>query len=113
MHYTEVPKVSQFSREPFPHHWERYQKLDGTSVAAEYVLQLFHRYHFFYDRFCTSLLAIHRMRKYYKLILSVITFVSVICFIFYKTQYDRLYNVLEVLEFFGASEKAGIAATGY
>ena len=53
------------------------------------------------------------MRKYYKLILSVITFVSVICFIFYKTQYDRLYNVLEVLEFFGASEKAGIAATGY
>ena len=51
MHYTEVPKVSQFSREPFPHHWERYQKLDGTSVAAEYVLQLFHRYHFFLRSF--------------------------------------------------------------
>ena len=25
MHYTEFPKVSQFAREPFPHHWERYQ----------------------------------------------------------------------------------------
>ena len=27
-----------------------------------------------------------------------------VCFLFYKTQYDKLYNVLQVLEFFGSSE---------
>ncbi len=41
------------------------------------------------------------MRKYYKLALVVVTVVSLVCFVFYKTQYDRLYNVLQVLEFFG------------
>lgn len=41
------------------------------------------------------------MRKYYKLVLVVVTVVSLVCFLFYKTQYDKLYNVLQVLEFFG------------
>lgn len=42
-----------------------------------------------------------KMRKYYKLVLVVVTVISLVSFIFYKTQYDKLYNVLEVLEFFG------------
>lgn len=42
-----------------------------------------------------------KMRKYYKLVLVVVTVVSLVCFLFYKTQYDKLYNVLQVLEFFG------------
>ena len=41
------------------------------------------------------------MRKYYKLCLFIVTAVSLVFLIFYKTQYDRLYNVLQVLEFFG------------
>ena len=41
------------------------------------------------------------MRKYYKLALLTVTVVSVVCLVFYKAQYDKLYNVLEVLEFFG------------
>jgi hypothetical protein len=41
------------------------------------------------------------MRKYYKLVLVTVTAISLFCLIFYKTQYDKLYNVLEVLEFFG------------
>ena len=42
-----------------------------------------------------------KMKKYYKLVLVVVTVISLVSFIFYKTQYDKLYNVLEVLEFFG------------
>ena len=45
-----------------------------------------------------------KMRKYYKLLLVIVTVVSLVCFIFYKTQYDKLYNVLEVLEFFGNND---------
>ena len=36
------------------------------------------------------------MRKYYKLALLTVTVVSVVCLVFYKAQYDKLYNVLEV-----------------
>ncbi len=46
------------------------------------------------------------MKNYYKLILVTVTVVSVVCFLFYKTQYDKLYNVLEVLEFFGTEPDA-------
>ena len=42
-----------------------------------------------------------KMRKYYKLFMIVVTLVSVVCLLFYKTQYEKLYKVLEVLEFFG------------
>ena len=34
----------------------------------------------------------------------VVTAVSLICLIFYKSQYDKLYNVLEVLELFGSKD---------
>lgn len=47
------------------------------------------------------------MRKYYKLALFLVAAFSFICFLFYKTQYDKLYNVLEVLEFFGNGKSAG------
>ena len=42
------------------------------------------------------------MRKYYTLVLITVTVVSFVCLVFYKTQYDKLYNVLQVLEFFGS-----------
>ena len=42
------------------------------------------------------------MRKYYTLVLITVTLVSLVCLVFYKTQYDKLYNVLQVLEFFGS-----------
>ncbi len=41
------------------------------------------------------------MRKYYKLSLLIVTGVSLTFLVFYKSQYDKLYNVLQVLEFFG------------
>jgi len=47
------------------------------------------------------------MRKYTKLSLVIITAFSVICFLFYKIQYDKLYNVLQVLEFFGTADQSG------
>ena len=41
------------------------------------------------------------MRKISKCLLIVVTLVSLACVLFYKQQYDKLYNVLQVLEFFG------------
>ena len=49
------------------------------------------------------------MKKYYTLVLITVTVVSVVCLVFYKTQYDKLYNVLQVLEFFGSESKSGKA----
>jgi len=46
----------------------------------------------------------NKMKKYLKLVLVVIAVVSLISFIFYKHKYDRLYNVMEVLEIFGTPE---------
>ena len=46
------------------------------------------------------------MRKYYTLVLITVTVVSFVCLVFYKTQYDKLYNVLQVLEFFGSEPKS-------
>ena len=53
-----------------------------------------------------------KMRKYSKLLLIVITLVSLVCFVFYKTQYDKLYNVLQVLEFFGDGTNGDILGKG-
>ena len=47
------------------------------------------------------------MRKYYKLLLLVITALSVVFLLFYKTQYDKLYGVLQVMEFFGEGREDG------
>merc|ERR1711971_574916 len=44
---------------------------------------------------------ITKMKKYTKLILSVVAVISFFSFIFYKFRYDRLYNVMQVLEVFG------------
>ncbi len=41
------------------------------------------------------------MRKYYQLILLILSAISILCFVFYKHEYDRLRKVLEVLDFFG------------
>lgn len=41
------------------------------------------------------------MRKVSKCALLLVAIICFICFLFYKTRYDKLYNVLEVLEFFG------------
>ena len=49
-----------------------------------------------------------KMRKFSKLFLAVLTVVSFVFFLFYKIQYDKLYNVLQVLEFFGDAEKAAV-----
>jgi len=49
------------------------------------------------------LLAI-KMKKISKCLLLVVAGVSLVCLIFYKTQYDKLYNVLQVLEFFGSQD---------
>lgn len=43
------------------------------------------------------------MRKYYQLLLFVLSAISILCFVFYKHEYDRLRKVLEVLDFFGPS----------
>lgn len=43
------------------------------------------------------------MRKYYQLLLFILSVVSILCFVFYKHEYDRLRKVLEVLDFFGPS----------
>ena len=43
------------------------------------------------------------MRKYYQLLLFILSAVSILCFVFYKHEYDRLRKVLEVLDFFGPS----------
>lgn len=42
------------------------------------------------------------MKKYTQLILLVSTVLSILCFVFYKHEYDRLKKVLEVLDFFGS-----------
>lgn len=43
------------------------------------------------------------MRKYYQLILFILLIVSLVCFVIYKHEYDRLRNVLEVLNVFGST----------
>ena len=60
------------------------------------------------------------MRKYYQLILFLLSIVSLVCFVIYKHEYDRLRNVLEVLNVFGStitdvpqiSELQGICSNG-
>ena len=56
------------------------------------------------------------MKKYYQLVLIVITSLSLLCFVFYKHEYDRLRKVLEVLDFFGTgkvtTERLLIASSG-
>jgi len=49
-----------------------------------------------------------KMKKYTKLILSVIAVVSFFSFIFYKFRYDRLYNVMQVLEVFGTPDDPSV-----
>merc|ERR1711936_402747 len=49
-----------------------------------------------------------KMKKYTKLILSVVAVVSFFSFIFYKFRYDRLYNVLQVLEVFGTPDDPSV-----
>lgn len=44
------------------------------------------------------------MKKYTKLVLVVTALLSTLCFLFYKFRYDRLYNVLQVLEVFGTPD---------
>ncbi len=44
------------------------------------------------------------MKKISKCFLIVVTLMSLSFLVFYKTQYDKLYNVLQVLEFFGNRE---------
>jgi len=58
---------------------------------------------------CCNLL---KMRKYSKLTLVIVTVVSLICFLFYKVQYDKLYNVLQVLEFFGNANQPPASGAG-
>lgn len=41
------------------------------------------------------------MKRVSKLALTLAAVVSFLFFLVYKTRYDRLYSVLEVLEFFG------------
>jgi len=43
-----------------------------------------------------------KMKKYSKLGLVLITLISSVFFLFYKLRYDRLYNVMQVLEVFGS-----------
>ena len=45
------------------------------------------------------------MKRLSKLALALLALVSFLCFLFYKSRYDKLYSVLEVLEFFGDEEK--------
>eukprot|EP00092_Neocalanus_flemingeri_P052211 GFUD01060957.1.p2 GENE.GFUD01060957.1~~GFUD01060957.1.p2 ORF type:complete len:113 (+),score=49.24 GFUD01060957.1:75-413(+) len=44
------------------------------------------------------------MKKYTKLVLTVVAIISSLCFIIYKYRYDRLYNVMQVLEVFGTPD---------
>ena len=41
------------------------------------------------------------MKRYYQLLLVILSVVSVLCCVFYKHEYDRLRKVLEILDFFG------------
>ena len=44
--------------------------------------------------------------------LALVALASFLCFLFYKHRYDKLYSVLEVLEFFGgsgASDRASVS----
>lgn len=52
------------------------------------------------------------MKKISKLALLVAASVSFVCFVFYKYQYDKLYNVLQVLEFFGSPETPDSSGKG-
>ena len=45
-----------------------------------------------------------KMKKISKCLLLIVSLLSLVCLIFYKTQYDKLYNVLQVLEFFGSQD---------
>ncbi|KAI9560301.1 hypothetical protein GHT06_014316 [Daphnia sinensis] len=47
------------------------------------------------------------MRKYYQLVLFILSIVSLVCFLIYKHEYDRLRNVLEVLNVFGSTVTDG------
>merc|ERR1711936_720333 len=49
-----------------------------------------------------------KMKKYTKLILSVVAVISFFSFIFYKFRYDRLYNVMQVLEVFGTPDDPSV-----
>merc|ERR1712203_364042 len=51
---------------------------------------------------------ITKMKKYTKLILSVVAVISFFSFIFYKFRYDRLYNVMQVLEVFGTPDDPSV-----
>jgi len=42
------------------------------------------------------------MKNYTKLMLVVLAVLSSLCFLFYKFKYDRLYNIIQVLEVFGS-----------
>ena len=44
------------------------------------------------------------MKKYTKLVLMVVAILSSLCFLIYKYRYDRLYNVLQVMEVFGTPD---------
>ena len=44
------------------------------------------------------------MKKYTKLVLMVVAIISSLCFLIYKYRYDRLYNVLQVMEVFGSPD---------
>ena len=41
------------------------------------------------------------MKKYTKLVLTVVAIISSLCFLIYKYRYDRLYNVMQVMSVFG------------
>merc|ERR1712130_563557 len=51
---------------------------------------------------------ITKMKKYTKLILSVVAVISFFSFVFYKFRYDRLYNVMQVLEVFGTPDDPSV-----
>ena len=51
------------------------------------------------------------MKKYTKLVLSVVAIISTLCFLLYKYRYDRLYNVLAVLEVFGTPDNTSLASS--
>jgi len=44
------------------------------------------------------------MKKYYQLVLLVLSAISIVCFVIYKHEYDRLRKVLEVLDVFGSPD---------
>ena len=47
---------------------------------------------------------ITKMKKYTKLVLAIVAIISFFCFMLYKYRYDRLYNVMQVLEVFGTPD---------